>query len=122
MNLYEDLKNLFGPGKVFELKEGDKGSDDLKDYMPIIYNIREKYPTIPDDRLYDIIIDSILFYNSYSKKTTKRSNLLTLFKMAVTQGAINYISVKRNKLNDSAISYEQLLEEGIQIEGWAPNT
>ncbi len=117
MNLYEDLKNLFGPGKVFELKEGDKGSDDLKDYMPIIYNIREKYPTIPDDRLYDIIIDSILFYNSYSKKTTKRSNLLTLFKMAVTQGAINYISVKRNKLNDSAISYEQLLEEGIQIEG-----
>lgn len=117
MSLYENVKTLFGPGKVLEIKEGDRGSDDLKDYIPIILNVKEKYPTIPEDRLYDIVIDTILFYNSYSKKTTKRTNLLTFFKMSMNQGAMNYISVKRNKLNDTAVSYESLIEEGIQIEG-----
>lgn len=117
MSLYENLKSLFGPGKVFDLKEGDRGSDDLQDYMPIIQNIKAKYYTIPDEKIYDMVIDTILFYNSYSKKTTKRTNLLTFFKMSMNQGAINYISVKRNMMNDTAISYDALIEEGIQIEG-----
>lgn len=117
MNLYENARRLFGPNKVFDIKEGDKGSNDLKDYIAIVLNIKNKYPTIPEDRLYDIMIDSILFYNSYSKKTTKVTNVLVLFKMAMNQGAINYISVKRNLMHDTALSYESLIEAGAQFEG-----
>ena len=117
MNLYENVKALFGPGKVFDLKKGDRGSDDLKDYLPIIFNIKEKYYTIPDEKIYDMVIDTILFYNSYSKKTPKRTNLLTFFKMSMNQGAINYISVKKNMMHDTALSYDALIEEGIQFEG-----
>lgn len=117
MNLYNNLKNLFGPGKVLDIKMGDKGSDDLEDYMAIINNIVNKYPSIPDYKIYDMVIDTILFYNDYSKKTTKKTNLSVFFKMSMNQGAINYIGVKKNRMNDSAVSYEGLLEEGFQFEG-----
>ena len=117
MNLYTNLKGLFGPGKVLEVKDGDRGSNDLKDYLPVIFNIKEKYVTIPEDRIYDIVIDTILFYNSYSKKTTKTTNILTFFKMSMNQGAINYMSIKRNHMNDTAVSIDYLMEEGVQLEG-----
>lgn len=115
MNLYESIKALFGPGKVFDLKDGDRGSDDLKDYCPIIMNVKNKYYNIPDDKIYDMVIDTILFYNDYSKKTTKRTNLATFFKMSMTQGAINYIGVKRNMMNATAISFEEMIEAGFQL-------